>query len=239
MRLPVELNNRLAVGQYLDGFERRFTQAADGTLFLDEDGSAVRLPDEEAARLIATMRATLYEADAATPLGGLSVGYAMAGAAVGAMLLGWSIGLPGLGCAMALPAAAIAFLMGPGLGAFRLDTAWRHGLDRARAQMAGFERIEGGEARALVPPNRIRPVLEVMSFLTAAVILGLILAYTTLPFYARVGMDRALAQAAPPVLLAIAVLVFAARARDIATRRRVSEAAIADSWAEGPRRPFR
>lgn len=237
--LPSTLNNRLAVRQYLDGFERRFTETPDGTLFLEEDGSAVRLPDEEAARLIATMRATLYEADAATPLGGLSVGWAMAGAAGGAVLLGWSIGLPGLGCALALPAAASAFLLGPGLGAFRLDAAWRHGLDRARAAMTSFERVEGGEARSLAPVNRVRPVLEALSFLTASVILGLILAYVTMPFYARVGMDRALAEIAPPVLLAIVVLVFAARVREATTRRRVSEAAIADVWAEGRRRPFR
>lgn len=237
MRFP-RLNNRLSVRQYMDDFERRFTESVDGTLFLDGDG-AVRLPDEEAARLIAAMRATLIEADRATPLAGGHAGWAMLGAALGTTLVGAAIGLPGLGCALALPAAAAVFLLGPGVGAFRLDAAWHHGLARARAAVAGYERVEGERLHAEAPANAIRPVLAGLSFLVAAMLIGLIFAHVSMPFYARVGMDRTLARAVPTLFLVGMVLVFAARATDASTRRRVSEAAIADAWTERRRRPFR
>lgn len=236
---PHPLGDRLVVRHYLAPFERRFTHTHDATLFLEEDGSAVRLPDEEAARIVAAMRATLFEADAASPRGGRGIVWPMVGVAVGAMLLGGGIGLPGLGCALALPAAVSVFLLGPGLAAMRLDAAWRRGMAAAREAMAPFERVPGSEVRGAVPRNWVRPVLEVATFLTAAVLLGLIAAYVTMPFYGRIGLDRALARIAPAVVLVTVVLAFAARAIDLTRHRPLAQGAIADAWDERRGRPFR
>jgi hypothetical protein len=232
-------NNRLAAREHLDGFEKRFTRAADGTLFLEEDGSAVRLTDATAADLIAAMRAEVTEADGRSSIPRAQLGWWMAGAAGGAVLLGVGLGLPGLGWALALPAAVAVVLLGPGLDALRIEAAASHGLLRARAAMADCERIEAGDLRAIVPANRIRPVMEVGGLLLGAVVLGLLLAYVTLPFYARIRMDRALVHVAPTVLLVMAVLVFAARARDAFTRRRVTEAAIGEATSARGGHPFR
>ncbi len=233
------LGSRLVVRHYLEPFERRFTHVRDATLFLQEDGSAVRVPDAEAARIVAAMRATLFEADAAAPRRGRAVVWPMLGAAVGVSVLGGGVGLPGLGCALALPAAVAVFLLGPGLSALRLDAAWRRGMAGAREAMAPFERVPAAEVGGTVARNWVRPVLEVATFLTAAIILGLIAAYVTMPFYGRVGLDRALAKAAPSVLFLTVVLVFAARAIDLYRRRPLAEGDIADAWAERRGRPFR
>ena len=233
------LGDRLVVRQYLAPFERRFTHTSDATLFLEEDGSAVRLPDGEAARIVAAMRATLFEADAAAPRRGREIVWPMLAAAVGASLLGGGIGLPGQGCALALPAATAVFLLGPGLSALQLDAAWRRGMAGARAAMAPFERVSAGEVRGTVPRNWVRPALEVVALLTGAVILGLIAAYVTMPFYGRIGLDRALARAAPSVLFPVIVLVFAARATDLYRRRPMAEGDVTDAWDERRGRPFR
>ncbi|HEX8554027.1 MAG TPA: hypothetical protein VF695_04915 [Sphingomonas sp.] len=237
MRLP-RLNNRATVASLLAGFERRFVRIDRGVIYVArEGGDGVRLTQEEAASLIAGVRATLIEADGDT---GALPNWGWDGAvAVGlvTIIIGTLAGFPLSAIALFLPVLAAFFALGPVLGVVRVHLAHGRAQARVERQLAAHRRVPAAAVRRGLPVNPVQPVLAIVAAGVAAVFAGLMIAAAIGPFHVKVWIDQLIAGWALPVVVAVVVLAFVSHAID-ATRRRVSEAAIADAMADRRRRPI-
>lgn len=237
MRLP-SLNNRAAVMRYFADFERRFVPAGDTVIYQRVGGDAVRLTRELAAELIAGMRATLFEVDAANPLWGAQALFAAPAAVMLIVIFGTIAGFLAVASALIVPAIVVVLLAGPGLGHLRAAAAWRRGLAEVERRIAGAEPVDEAALRVHAPANPVRPVFMAVAVLTGAALLGLTFAGWGLPAFERTRLDRVIAQATWPVVLLVVGLGLASYAFDAIWRRRVSEAEIAAAMARNEGRPL-
>lgn len=238
MALP-ELNNRGVVRSYFEEFERRFVAVGDDVIYQRvEGGDGVRMPATDAAELIAGMRATLFEVDAANPLwGGQSVLVAV-GAVFAVLVFGFLFDFGLSSASLVIPTLIVVLLCGPGLGHLRAEAAWRRGLAAVEARVASFERVPMATTRGDAPPNPVRPIFITVTLMFAAVAIGLMTAATGMTAYERFKLDRLISQAVWPMVAIIVGLALTSYAFDAFRRRRVSEAEIAAAMARRSDRPL-
>ncbi len=232
-------NRRAAVRGYLEDFERRFVQTADGVVYLPgETGQGVRVPQRDAAGIIAGMRATLEEVEARRTLRGADAFFAAGFVLCFVMIFGAISGFTRIAAGLMVPLTIAFVVLGPLLGALRIHLAWRSALAEADRRMATFERIDIADTRRIVRPNPMRAVFLVALLFCGAIIAGLMLASATSPTYVAAAIDRFLSGIIGWMIGALVLLGFAYKAIDAHVRRRVSEADIGIAADLRRRRPL-
>lgn len=219
-------NHRQLVRQYLQQFERRFVQIDGGVVYQRAEGRAgVRLTHEAAASLIAGMRATLDEVDAANPWSGGRIWPYMVAAPMILLMVGAITDFTMTAAALIVPVLLAMWLLGPSLGGMRIHIAWRRGLAEVDRNLADADAVPAED----IPGNPLRAPFFVVMLLAVAVIAGLFFASVTAPDYARAKIDALLGQIIMPLVLVVVGLGWATAFVEARSRRRVSEAAIRDA----------
>ncbi|URW75128.1 hypothetical protein M9980_11295 [Sphingomonas donggukensis] len=231
---PRGRHNRAVVRGYLAEFERRFMRTDAGVVYA-RPGAATgrRVPEREAASLIAGMRAALIEADEASVWTYGSIWPWLVATPFVLVIIGALTDYMNAAAGLVLPTWVAIVCAGPVLSFIRITFAYRRAVADAERQMEWCESVAGAQ----VPVNHVRPVFAVVALFAAAVIGGLFVASATVPDYARIGIDRLLGGLLWP-LLAIVIAFGLASAYVEARMRRVSEAEIAEARTQRGNRPL-